>query len=132
MGYALAREASLSGAVVTLITGPTNLECPPCHKRVDVETAQEMFAAVTAQLDGQDVFISVAAVSDYRVVNIAHHKIKKDVDPLILHFIPDDNAVSIISHDETISLDKAPKKTIARRLLKMIAECIQSAREDNP
>jgi len=77
MGYAVARAAQEAGAEVTLISGPVSLQTPAGVSRVDVRTAQEMFDAVKKDAKGADVFISVAAVADYRVKNPSKQKIKK-------------------------------------------------------
>lgn len=77
-GYALAQAAWEAGAEVTLISGPTALACPYGVTRIDVETAQEMHDAVMSNLSGQDIFIAVAAVADWRIKNVSGEKIKKD------------------------------------------------------
>jgi phosphopantothenoylcysteine decarboxylase/phosphopantothenate--cysteine ligase len=77
MGYAVARAAREAGAEVTLISGPVSLPTPAGVARVDVRTAREMFDAVKKDAKGADVFISVAAVADYRVKNPSARKIKK-------------------------------------------------------
>jgi phosphopantothenoylcysteine decarboxylase / phosphopantothenate---cysteine ligase len=77
MGYAVARAAREAGAEVTLISGPVSLPTPAGVARVDVRTAHEMFEAVKKDAKSADVFISVAAVADYRVKNPAAQKIKK-------------------------------------------------------
>jgi phosphopantothenoylcysteine decarboxylase/phosphopantothenate--cysteine ligase len=77
MGYAVARAAHEAGAEVTLISGPVSLATPAGVTRVDVRTAREMFDAVKRDAKSADVFISVAAVADYRVKNPAAQKIKK-------------------------------------------------------
>ena len=77
MGYAVARAAREAGAEVTLISGPVSLPTPAGVARVDVRTAHEMFEAVKKDAKSADVFISVAAVADYRVKNPALQKIKK-------------------------------------------------------
>jgi phosphopantothenoylcysteine decarboxylase/phosphopantothenate--cysteine ligase len=77
MGYAVARAAREAGAEVTLISGPVSLATPAGVARVDVRTAREMFEAVKKDAKGADVFISVAAVADYRVKNPSAQKIKK-------------------------------------------------------
>lgn len=77
MGYAVARAACEAGAEVTLISGPVSLPTPPGVARVDVRTALEMFEAVKKDAKSVDVFISVAAVADYRVKNPSAQKIKK-------------------------------------------------------
>src|SRR5687768_16891526 len=77
MGYAIARAAREAGAEVTLVSGPVALATPPGVARIDVRTAQQMFEAVKGAAPASDVFVSVAAVADYRVKNRAAHKIKK-------------------------------------------------------
>jgi phosphopantothenoylcysteine decarboxylase / phosphopantothenate---cysteine ligase len=77
MGYAVARAAREAGAEVTLISGPVSLPTPAGVARVDVRTALEMFEAVKKDAKHADVFISVAAVADYRVKNPSAQKIKK-------------------------------------------------------
>jgi phosphopantothenoylcysteine decarboxylase/phosphopantothenate--cysteine ligase len=77
MGYALARIAMERGAEVTLVTGPTSLPVPPFVKTVHVQSAQDMFEAVTAVSDEQDIIIKAAAVADYTPVLVADEKIKK-------------------------------------------------------
>jgi phosphopantothenoylcysteine decarboxylase/phosphopantothenate--cysteine ligase len=84
MGYAVARAAQEAGADVTLVSGPVALATPPGVARVDVRTAQEMFEAVKQAVESSDVFISVAAVADYRVRNRAAQKIKKGNGALTL------------------------------------------------
>jgi phosphopantothenoylcysteine decarboxylase / phosphopantothenate---cysteine ligase len=77
MGYAVARAAREAGAEVTLISGPVALAPPSGVARVSVRTAREMFDAVKAAMGGTDIFVSVAAVADYRVASPARNKIKK-------------------------------------------------------
>ena len=77
MGYAVARAAREAGAEVTLVSGPVALATPAGVARIDVRTAAEMFDAVKSALDGCDVFISVAAVADYRARSPARQKMKK-------------------------------------------------------
>src|SRR5216110_1600871 len=77
MGYAVARAAQEAGAAVTLVSGPVALPTPVGVSRIDVRTAEEMFAAVKQAAAASDVFISVAAVADYRVKEPSPRKIKK-------------------------------------------------------
>lgn len=77
MGYAIARAAAEAGAEVTLVSGPVHLVTPRDVRRVDVETAAEMHAAVMRHLKGTDVFIAAAAVADYAPKRAASQKIKK-------------------------------------------------------
>ncbi|MDM7456316.1 MAG: bifunctional phosphopantothenoylcysteine decarboxylase/phosphopantothenate--cysteine ligase CoaBC [Tepidimonas sp.] len=77
MGFAVARAAREAGAEVTLVAGPVHLDTPRGVHRVDVQTAQQMLAAVLAQVDAADLFIAAAAVSDWRPAQVAEHKLKK-------------------------------------------------------
>ena len=77
MGYAVASAARDAGAEVKLISGPVSLPTPAGVSRVDVRTAREMFDAVKKDAKRADVFISVAAVADYRVKKTSAQKIKK-------------------------------------------------------
>ena len=80
MGYAIARAAREAGAEVVLVSGPTALAQPYGVERIDVQTALQMQQAVHEHLAGQDIFIAVAAVADWRVANVSTQKIKKSSD----------------------------------------------------
>ncbi|SFV12063.1 bifunctional phosphopantothenoylcysteine decarboxylase/phosphopantothenate--cysteine ligase CoaBC [Pseudoduganella namucuonensis] len=80
MGYAVARAAREAGAEVILVSGPTALPTPFGVQRLNVQSAQQMHDAVMASVHGQHVFISVAAVADWRVVNPSTQKVKKTAD----------------------------------------------------
>ena len=77
MGYAIARAAREAGADVMLVSGPTTLPTPHGVRRTNVQSAQQMHDAVMAAVGGQHVFIGVAAVADWRVVNASDQKMKK-------------------------------------------------------
>ena len=77
MGYAIARAAAMKGAEVTLVSGPVALPAPPFVERVDVQSAREMFEAVTGRSGDQDMIIMAAAVADYRSAEVSKEKIKK-------------------------------------------------------
>jgi phosphopantothenoylcysteine decarboxylase / phosphopantothenate---cysteine ligase len=81
MGFALAQAAVEAGAEVTVVAGPTQLPTPPGVARVNVTTAREMYDSVMARAKGADVFIGVAAVADYHVVQPKGHKMKKGDGP---------------------------------------------------
>jgi phosphopantothenoylcysteine decarboxylase/phosphopantothenate--cysteine ligase len=78
MGYALARAAADAGAEVLLVSGPTALAAPHGVRRIDVQSAQQMHDAVMAGIADRDVFIGVAAVADWRVLNASAQKVKKE------------------------------------------------------
>ncbi|MBT9540689.1 bifunctional phosphopantothenoylcysteine decarboxylase/phosphopantothenate--cysteine ligase CoaBC [Thiobacillus sp.] len=102
MGYAVAQAAAEAGAEVILVSGPTCLTPPAGVRRIAVESAAEMRAAVLAELPG-DVFIAVAAVADYRVDGAATQKIKKSTDPFTLQLIANPDILA-----EVAALPDAP------------------------
>ena len=77
MGYAIAREAMLRGAAVTLISGPVSLKAPAGVRLVNITTAQDMLEAVQSSLPETDILIKAAAVADYRPAMVAQEKLKK-------------------------------------------------------
>lgn len=87
MGFAIAEAALAMGASVTLVAGPVSLNASPAIKRVDVVSAQQMLDAVMANVESSDVFISVAAVSDYRLEAVRDQKIKKNDEQMQLSLI---------------------------------------------
>jgi phosphopantothenoylcysteine decarboxylase/phosphopantothenate--cysteine ligase len=97
MGYAVARAALEAGAQVTLISGPTALKPPRAAKFVAVTSAQEMLNAVNAEVDEADIFIGVAAVADYYVLNPSEQKIKKDAHILTLELAPNPDIVANVT-----------------------------------
>lgn len=77
MGYALAQIAARRGAEVTLVSGVTELPAPLGVKVIPVESAEEMFEAVKAEAEKQDIIIKAAAVADYTPITVSDEKIKK-------------------------------------------------------
>ena len=78
MGFAIARAAAEAGAQVTLVAGPVSLPTPRGVQRVNVQSALQMQAAVLQHVNAASVFVATAAVADWRVAEVAEHKIKKD------------------------------------------------------
>ncbi len=87
MGYAMARAAAARGARVILVSGPVSLAAPQSVDLVEVETAEEMYAAVHARREGVDVFIGAAAVSDYRPATSQSQKIKKHDENITIELV---------------------------------------------
>lgn len=77
MGYAIAKQAMLRGANVTLISGPVSLTPPPFVKVVPIVSAQDMFEAVRDGLEETDILIKSAAVADYTPSVTSDEKVKK-------------------------------------------------------
>jgi phosphopantothenoylcysteine decarboxylase/phosphopantothenate--cysteine ligase len=84
MGYAIARAAEYRGGEVTLVSGPSGLASPHGVETVRVASAQEMAREVFERMDGVHIIIKSAAVSDYRPVEAADHKIKKGAETMTL------------------------------------------------
>ncbi|ARN64672.1 MULTISPECIES: bifunctional phosphopantothenoylcysteine decarboxylase/phosphopantothenate--cysteine ligase CoaBC [Vibrio] len=99
MGYALAQAAMQLGANVTLVSGPVSLPTPVNVNRINVDSAQEMYDAVMAQASDHDIFISCAAVADYRPATIAEQKLKKtdDSDEMTITMVKNPDIVASVS-----------------------------------
>ena len=82
MGYAIARAAMLRGAEVTVVAAHTDVEPPMFVNVVPVQSAEDMFNAVTERADDMDIIIKAAAVADYTPVTTADSKIKKSDDDM--------------------------------------------------
>lgn len=82
MGYAVAEAARDAGAEVFLVSGPVNLAAPLGVQLIPAYSAQQMLDAVMAKIQDCDIFISAAAVADYRAAEMATHKIKKKADEM--------------------------------------------------
>ncbi|MBT9495284.1 MAG: bifunctional phosphopantothenoylcysteine decarboxylase/phosphopantothenate--cysteine ligase CoaBC [Paucibacter sp.] len=78
MGFAIARAAREAGAEVTLVAGPVHMATPRGVKRIDVQTAQQMYEAVLPLAAQHEIFVATAAVADWRPAAVQLHKIKKD------------------------------------------------------
>ena len=87
MGFAIAEAALTIGAHVTLIAGPVSLDCSSNINRIDVVSASDMHKAAMQAAPTSDVFISVAAVSDYRLEQVQDQKIKKSSEQMQLSLI---------------------------------------------
>jgi phosphopantothenoylcysteine decarboxylase / phosphopantothenate---cysteine ligase len=84
MGFAVAQAAREAGAEVTLVSGPVSLPTPPGVRRIDVESAADMLNVVMREVENSTLFISTAAVADYRPSRTSNQKIKKTADRLDL------------------------------------------------
>ena len=132
MGFAVAAAARDAGAEVTLISGPVALATPAGVRRVDVETAEQMYQAVHAAVAGADIYIGAAAVADYTPARCAKDKIKKTSDcfELSLQKAPDILAsvaalerrpFTIGFAAETTDVEKHARDKLARKHLDLIA-----------
>ena len=133
MGYAIARNAALRGAEVTLVSGPTALSPVPFVKTVPVRSAKDMFEAVKEALPETDILVKAAAVADYRPASVADNKIKKKDDDLSLALERTDDIIAWCGknrHDglflcgfsmETENMLENSRKKMEKKGLDMIA-----------
>lgn len=132
MGFAVAQAMREAGAEVILVTGPVCLATPPGVQRVDVESCEQMDAAVQRALPGTAIFIGTAAVADYRPVTCAEQKIKKRSDKLNLELTRTTDILSQVSASsrrpfvvgfaaETESLEQHAREKLLAKNLDLIA-----------
>ena len=132
MGYAVAAAARAAGASVILVSGPSDLPAPPGIERVQVESAEQMHAAVLSRVEGCDIFIAAAAVADYRPVEISEQKIKKKGQRLEIALVRNvDILADIAGRDhapftlgfaaETEKLESHAREKLTAKRLDMIA-----------
>jgi phosphopantothenoylcysteine decarboxylase/phosphopantothenate--cysteine ligase len=102
MGFALAAEAASRGAEVTLVAGPTPLATPLGVTRVDVTTAAQMAEAIIPRLEGLDAVIMAAAVADYRPLDPAETKIKKEAsgESMTLELVRNEDILKALGQHE--------------------------------
>ncbi|HSE12461.1 MAG TPA: bifunctional phosphopantothenoylcysteine decarboxylase/phosphopantothenate--cysteine ligase CoaBC [Rudaea sp.] len=132
MGFAVARAAVEQGARVRLIAGPVHLPTPAGVQRSDVRSARDMRAAVMQHIPQSDIFVSAAAVGDYRPGETAAHKIKKQGASLTLTLNENPDILAEIGAlkkrpllvgfaAETDNLEKYARAKLARKNLDLIA-----------
>lgn len=97
MGFSIASAAAGRGAHVTLIAGPVSLSTPISVTRVNVTSALEMKQEVQKRIDKQNIFISCAAVADYRAESVSDKKIKKQNDQLVLKLVKNPDIIADVA-----------------------------------
>ena len=142
MGYAIAKAARELGAEVTLISGPVNLDTPHGVNRIDVVTAEQMLDSTLEHADSHDIFISVAAVADYRVDKVSKQKIKKSSDDMELKLTRNPDILKSVAAlknkpfcvgfaAETEKVEQHARGKLKKKKLDMIA-ANHVAQADNP
>lgn len=132
MGFAVAAAAAGAGARVTLVAGPVALATPAGVERVDVRSAAQMHEAVLAAVAGADAYVGAAAVADYRPVQVAAGKIKKEAGHLqvalerTVDILADlgaraDRPLLVGFAAETAELDRYARDKLARKGLDLVA-----------
>lgn len=142
MGFAIAQAAVAMGATVTLVAGPVSLQTQATLNRIDVVSANDMLTAVMNHVADNDVFISVAAVSDYRLEQMMDQKIKKNDNQMQLSLIRNPDILKAVSSlenrpfclgfaAETENVEAHARGKLANKQLDMIA-ANQVAQPGNP
>ncbi len=139
MGYAVAQAAVEAGATVTLVSGPTCLIPPNVSHFIDVTSTREMLEVVKKKVSNIDIFISVAAVADYRAAEIKQQKIKRIKDNLTLELVANPDILKYVSNlkeapfcvgfaAETENLEKnAESKRRKKKVPLLVANLAQDA-----
>ena len=132
MGIALAREAALRGADVTLLLGPTLLEPPAGVSVVRITTAQELYDAALERAAGADLVVAAAAVSDWRPEHASESKTKKTDDDLVVRMVRNPDVLAALGERkgksflvgfaaETDDHERNAREKLARKHLDAIA-----------
>lgn len=131
-GFSLAEACAEAGAQVTLIAGPVALATPFGVERINVTTAEEMYAATLQQVDTCDLFIGTAAVADYRPTKLANTKIKKTAEAIVVQLTENPDIIAAVAHHsrrplyvvgfaaETNNIEAYAKDKLMRKNLDMI------------
>ena len=99
-GIAIAREAALRGARVTLVLGPTHLNSPPGVQTVRVESARQMLDAAIEHARGSDLVVASAAVSDWRPQEQDDRKVKKTPEALTVTMVPNPDILASLAQNK--------------------------------
>ncbi len=144
MGYAIAQAALEAGAHVTLISGPCALQPPEDISFINIETARELQQAVLDKVADCDIYISAAAVADYRVEQVAEQKIKKNSDSLCLSLVRNPDIVAQVTQldnkpfvvgfaAETEKIEQhATEKLLRKNLDMIVANDVSPAAKNTP
>jgi len=133
MGYSIAHAAQQAGAKVTIISGPVNISAPQDCAVINVDSARDMHKHAISLAEQADVFVACAAVADYRVAEVADHKIKKtaDNDNLTIELVKNPDIVADVASltnkpftvgfaAETQDVEQYAKAKLARKNLDLI------------
>jgi len=132
MGYAIAEAAIEAGAKVILISGPVSLDVPDRVTRINVESATDMATAVKEHVSKADIFVSTAAVADYRPVTVQQDKIKKKEARLTLELEKNTDILAMVKAEyaktfcvgfaaETHDLENYARTKLEQKNIEMIA-----------
>jgi phosphopantothenoylcysteine decarboxylase / phosphopantothenate---cysteine ligase len=132
MGFAVASAAREAGADVVLVAGPVTLSTPAGVRRVDVESAADMYRCVHEEMADTDIFIGCAAVSDYRPASASSEKIKRSADRMDLSLVRSEDTLASVAAlkdapftvgfaAETRDVEQHAREKLRRKQVNMIA-----------
>jgi phosphopantothenoylcysteine decarboxylase/phosphopantothenate--cysteine ligase len=132
MGFALATAAAEAGAEVVLVSGPVSLPTPAGSRRIDIETAEQMYRSVQQEIADTDIFIGCAAVSDYRPETVAAQKVKRTDERMHLELVRCEDTLTSVARRaqapftvgfaaETQDVERYAREKLARKGVDMIA-----------
>lgn len=134
MGYAIAEQASLMGADVTIVSGPVSLPTPQGCVRIDVDSAENMHRQALTKAEDATVFVACAAVADFRPATVADQKMKKQSgeDEMTITLVKNPDIVADVARmakkpftvgfaAETQDVEQYAKAKLARKGLDLIA-----------
>ncbi len=132
MGFAVASAAREAGAEVVLVAGPVTLSTPAGVRRVDVESAADMYRSVHEEMADTDIFIGCAAVSDYRPASASSEKIKRSADRMDLSLVRSEDTLASVAAlkdapftvgfaAETRDVEQHAREKLGRKQVNMIA-----------
>jgi len=132
MGYAIAEAAIEAGAKVILVSGPVSLDSPDRVTRINVESAADMETAVKEHITSAEIFVSTAAIADYRPVTMQQEKIKKKDERLTLELEKNTDILAMVKKDyaktfcvgfaaETQNLENYARAKLNQKNVEMIA-----------
>jgi phosphopantothenoylcysteine decarboxylase/phosphopantothenate--cysteine ligase len=132
MGFALAAAAREAGADVVIVSGPVALTTPAGVRRVDIETAEQLYAKVHEEIAGADIFVGCAAVSDYRPTKTAQQKIKRSAAEMDLALVRSPDTLASVAAltkppftvgfaAETEEIGKHAREKLEKKRVDMIA-----------
>lgn len=112
MGYALAEAAVAAGHAAVLVSGPTQLPCPPGVERIDVVSAREMHDRALAAFVDCDVAIGAAAVADHRPARQDSGKPAKEASATTLELVPNPDVIAALAGAARAGSDRGPRLVV--------------------
>lgn len=112
MGYALAEAAAAAGHAAVLVSGPTQLPCPPGVERIDVVSAREMHDRALAAFADCDIAIGAAAVADHRPARQERGKPAKEASATTLELVQNPDVIAALASAARAGATRGPRLVV--------------------